>query len=402
MTTAVQVQYRRGTASQVAAFTGAQGEMAVDTTNNRVVVQDGATAGGFAAAKLSEVVTSVLTSGGGAVTQSGGTVTIGEPGGFLNRFRNAAMDVWQRGTSSMTVTTSGAYTADGWIVTPSGASCTAVRASNNRTGSNTLYGLQLTGAASVTDITATQRIESYIAAALAGKTVTVQAQIYNNTGGSITPTLSTKYAGSADVWTSPSTDLSAANLQACANGAWTQIAYTLSVSANADAGYEFIFDFGNNFSTTGKDVVIAEIDVRVTPGVATGLNSNPPPPELRPIMAEFLLCQRYFQTSYNPGVAPGTITSTGAVSFRIDAYTTATDANLQILLVPRLRATPTFTAYSPVTGASGYIADRAAGADTAVLGTYGGGIGGIACVAAVNSGGAGLNIAGQWTASAEL
>jgi hypothetical protein len=61
MTTAVQVQYRRGTASQVAAFTGAQGELVVDTTNNRVIVQDGVTAGGFAAAKLSEVVTNTRT-----------------------------------------------------------------------------------------------------------------------------------------------------------------------------------------------------------------------------------------------------------------------------------------------------------------------------------------------------
>ena len=61
MTTAVQVQYRRGTASQVAAFTGAQGELVVDTTNNRVVVQDGATAGGFTAAKLAEVVTNTRT-----------------------------------------------------------------------------------------------------------------------------------------------------------------------------------------------------------------------------------------------------------------------------------------------------------------------------------------------------
>lgn len=49
MATAVQVQYRRGTASQVAAFTGAQGEMVVDTTNQRVVVQDGTTAGGWPA-----------------------------------------------------------------------------------------------------------------------------------------------------------------------------------------------------------------------------------------------------------------------------------------------------------------------------------------------------------------
>ncbi|MGA3301975.1 MAG: hypothetical protein ABSC72_01645 [Methylovirgula sp.] len=56
-----QLQLRRGTAAQVAAFTGAQGEAIVDTTNNRLVVQDGATAGGFPAAKLSEVVTNTRT-----------------------------------------------------------------------------------------------------------------------------------------------------------------------------------------------------------------------------------------------------------------------------------------------------------------------------------------------------
>jgi len=69
MTTAVQVQYRRGTASQVASFTGAQGELVVDTTNNRVVVQDGATAGGFAAAKLTDVGT--VTAGHGSTIQIG-------------------------------------------------------------------------------------------------------------------------------------------------------------------------------------------------------------------------------------------------------------------------------------------------------------------------------------------
>ena len=50
-----QLQLRRGTASQVAAFTGAAGETVIDTTNNRLVVNDGATAGGFPAARLSEV-----------------------------------------------------------------------------------------------------------------------------------------------------------------------------------------------------------------------------------------------------------------------------------------------------------------------------------------------------------
>jgi len=50
----VQVKHRRDTAANIASFTAAQGELIVDVTNNRVIVGDGATPGGFAAAKLSE------------------------------------------------------------------------------------------------------------------------------------------------------------------------------------------------------------------------------------------------------------------------------------------------------------------------------------------------------------
>ena len=56
-----QLQLRRGTASQVASFIGAQGELVVDMTNNRLVLQDGSSSGGYAAAKLSEVVTNTRT-----------------------------------------------------------------------------------------------------------------------------------------------------------------------------------------------------------------------------------------------------------------------------------------------------------------------------------------------------
>jgi len=44
---ATQVQYRRGSSAQVAAFTGALGEMVVDTTNYILNVADGVTVGGF-------------------------------------------------------------------------------------------------------------------------------------------------------------------------------------------------------------------------------------------------------------------------------------------------------------------------------------------------------------------
>jgi hypothetical protein len=48
---ATQLQIRRGTNSQVAAFTGAEGEIVVNTTNDSVHVNDGSTAGGFEMAR---------------------------------------------------------------------------------------------------------------------------------------------------------------------------------------------------------------------------------------------------------------------------------------------------------------------------------------------------------------
>ncbi|PNG26997.1 hypothetical protein [Methylocella silvestris] len=51
----VQVQLRREAASFLSTFVGALGELLFDTTNKRLQVHDGATAGGFPVAKLSEV-----------------------------------------------------------------------------------------------------------------------------------------------------------------------------------------------------------------------------------------------------------------------------------------------------------------------------------------------------------
>lgn len=52
---AKQIQFRRGTAAQTAAFTGAVGEITVDTDDKRVVVHDNSTAGGSPMAKESEL-----------------------------------------------------------------------------------------------------------------------------------------------------------------------------------------------------------------------------------------------------------------------------------------------------------------------------------------------------------
>lgn len=48
---ATQIQFRRGTTAQTNAFTGAVGEITVDTDKDVVVVHDGSTAGGFPAVR---------------------------------------------------------------------------------------------------------------------------------------------------------------------------------------------------------------------------------------------------------------------------------------------------------------------------------------------------------------
>jgi YVTN family beta-propeller protein len=263
-------------------------------------------------------------------------------GGLINKFRNGTMDIWQRGTSAITVSTSGAYTADGWIVVPTGSSCT-VAATNGRTGGLTYYSMLITGATSITDILLKQRIESYVAAPLAGQTVTVQAQVYNNTGGAITPTLTVKHAGSQDNWTSPTTDISAVNLQSCPNGAWTQVAYTFVASTSSSNGLEITIDFGNNFSSGSKSVQVTELDIRSTPGLSTGLNSSPPLPELRSITVELPGCQRYYRKSYTMGTAPGNAPGAGYCNLTFSGP----NANIGITMLfgTPMRTSPTISIY---------------------------------------------------------
>ncbi|WP_348260078.1 hypothetical protein, partial [Salmonella enterica] len=89
-----------------------------------------------------------------------------------------------------------------------------------------------------TDVILGQRIESSDAAPLAGQVCTFQMAVFNNTGGSITPTIRTRYANTTDSWGAPVVDLASTNLQACPNNAWTIVSYSFTANANAVNGYE--------------------------------------------------------------------------------------------------------------------------------------------------------------------
>ena len=73
----IEVKLRRGTDTQHNSFTGAEGEVTVDTTNDTLRVHDGTTAGGIRLAKLSEVSggTGTVTSVGSGTGLTGGPIT---------------------------------------------------------------------------------------------------------------------------------------------------------------------------------------------------------------------------------------------------------------------------------------------------------------------------------------
>jgi len=210
--------------------------------------------------------------------------------GYVNKLRNGTMDVWQRG-GSLTVTSTGAYAADGWFVLPTGGSVSVSVTSGRR---RTIYSMRVQASAALTNLQVKQPIESLIAVQLSDCICTFQAQIFNATGSAIVPTLSIIAPSStADNYASTASVISAVSLQSCADGVWSRVAYTFQAPASAARGLQVILDFGPIGS--GSSIQMTEADLRETNSVAIGLNPNPPVPELRAVSTELTLCQRYYE-----------------------------------------------------------------------------------------------------------
>lgn len=230
-----------------------------------------------------------------AFVQNAWTTT--DPGGFINQFRNASFDVAQRGSSGTVTTGNTSYTLDGWQIAPTGATASWSQQYNQNLAGNAL---RIACATGMTACNLQQRIESFIAANLLTyakglQAVTVQFAIYNGTTGSITPQIAAGYASAQDNFGTVTSDLAATNLQSISSSTAAIVAYTFTPgSVNLANGYQIKLLFGGGLNAASGFVDIGFADIRVTAGVSTGLNSTPPPAEIRTTASETLFCQRYY------------------------------------------------------------------------------------------------------------
>lgn len=268
--------------------------------------------------------------------------------GGVNKFRNAGMDVNQRGLTStpVSISTSGAYTFDGWWVKPTGA---AVGVQKGTGHSGAFQSLQVNGASSVTDVLVEQPIESYVAAALAGQQVTIQFAFEQTTGTSVAPKVSTCWASAQDNFATCTSDLAPVVLTSCGSGAWCTEAYAFPVSTSAGNGYEVRVDCGA--LANGQSCLLTALDIRVTPAAPTGVQASPPLAELRPLWQELPGNQRYFVQSCGNGLAAGIANRACLVGG--NGMSTATGASAGTFAVHypvQLRATPSSLLYWDGTG----------------------------------------------------
>lgn len=231
--------------------------------------------------------------GTGFLLANPATVTAIVPiGGFVNKFRNPDFDIAQRGTVGNLTTATGAYTVDGWIAGSDGTHTLTWQQVYGNVGANSINFYKLAAAAGTTDNFLKQRIESTMASPMAGKIVTVQLTINNNTAGTITPTLTVKHASAQDNWGSSTTDVSAVSLQPIVSSGVVTTAYSFTATAGTANGLEVMWDFGS--SIANSNILVFYPDIRITTtATPLALNSSPPPPETRPIGAELPLNQRY-------------------------------------------------------------------------------------------------------------
>jgi len=228
---------------------------------------------------------------------------------FRNKIINGNMEIWQRGTSKSCPASTETYVADRWIVVPVGNSSTVARTAFGVAGGSMRYAMQAQGNTGITNIEVVQRIEAANSHNLAGKTITVTATLYQNSGSSWSSCTARIFrANTADTFTAI-TQEGTTRTFSLANGIATKFTWTFTLSANATTGIELVIDTMNaQPSATG--FAVAEVQLEE--------GSTATPFEQRPVGLELALCQRYYEKGGFKCYGSGLTLLSGTLYFKQD------------------------------------------------------------------------------------
>ena len=358
---------------------------------------------------------------GGSNAQLFGVASPPNSMGFRNRIINGAMVIDQRNAgASVTQGTSISYVTDRFGVVGSAASkFTAQQSSTAPTGF--INSLLCTSSSAYTvgsseDFTVRQVIEGLNCADFAwgsanAATVTlsfwVRSSLTGTFGGSVSNSAQDRFyvfsytINAANTWEQKTITITGdtSGTWLTTNGIGIRLFWSLGAGATVSgtAG-----SWGTTFyrSATGATSVVGTNGATFyITGVQLEAGTVASPFERRDYGRELMLCQRYFEKSYDESTTPGTSTDTGALLGISPGNTNRVFASIQLRVTKR--GAPTYTIYS-TTGASGNIRDVTAGADKAVsLATTAGQNGvGLICTAGITA--VTNTLAFQYTASSEL
>ena len=273
------------------------------------------------------------------------------PYGIKNRLINGNFSIWQRGTSFTTTSGTWTYTADRFAVYCGGANATWSQNTSVPTGFQYSLKMQRTASQTYTNwLYATQVIESSNCIDLAGQTVTFS--FWAKAGANFS---ATNNLVNVQLITGTGTDQGVSSL---GGGTWTgQTNAVNTTQAITTTWTKYTFT-----ATLGASVTEVAIQLSFTPtgtagaddslyicGTQLEIGSTATPFERRMYGQELLLCQRYYEKSYNINAAPATAQNEGQ---RVSAGNTGTTTTGEITVScefnTRKRAAPTMVTYDAV------------------------------------------------------
>lgn len=272
----------------------------------------------------------------------------------LNLLDNYNFRFWQRGISETSdagigddVSTSLSFCADRWFVKTGISTCTQSR-STTVPDAKSLYSLKITGQSGLTStVEFGQRLPASNAYR---RKLTFSCKLYNATGVSQTPIAYVYTPDALNTW-STSVIRATGNMQACANGAWTEVSFPFDGTSltNAANGLEVRVRITGGMNSSSKYIIVSQ--AQLSPTYIPGGFWPETDPE-----GDFLRCLRYFLVIND--------TNFGSQYPRWDDYGISTSILYKTFPfpVPMVR-TPTFDPYLPATttncsGLPGFTANR--------------------------------------------